>query len=93
PAEPWSVEELAKRAGMSRSGFAARFNELLGEAPGQYLTRWRIQLASQRLRDTDESIASVAAKVGYGSESAFSRAFKREAGRGPADFRKALQKG
>lgn len=89
PAEPWSVEELAKRAGMSRSGFAARFNELLGESPGQYLTRWRIQLASQRLRDTQDSIASIAASVGYGSESAFSRAFKREAGRGPADFRKA----
>lgn len=88
PAYAWTVDELARRSAMSRSGFAARFTELLGEAPAQYLTRWRLQLASQRLREGDENLAEIAAAVGYASEAAFSRAFKREAGKSPAQFRR-----
>lgn len=88
PAHAWTVDELARRSAMSRSGFAARFSELLGESPVQYLTRWRLQLASQRLREGDENLAQIAAAVGYGSEAAFSRAFKREAGKSPALFRR-----
>ena len=77
---------------MSRSGFAARFSELLGESPAQYLTRWRLQLASQRLRDGDDSLAEIAAAVGYASEAAFSRAFKREVGKAPAQFRRETRR-
>ncbi|MCB9602609.1 MAG: AraC family transcriptional regulator [Sandaracinus sp.] len=88
PAEAWTVEALAKHAAMSRSAFAARFTELLGEAPAQYLTRWRVQLAAQRLRQTDEAIAQVASSVGYASEAAFGRAFKRELGVSPAKYRR-----
>jgi len=88
---PWTVDELARRVAMSRSGFAARFSELLGQAPAQYLTRWRLQLASQRLREGDESVAAIAQAVGYGSEAAFSRAFKREVGEAPAQFRRAAR--
>jgi len=89
PAQGWTVADLAKRAGMSRSAFAARFSELLGCAPMAYLTRWRIRLASNFLEDVRQSIGGVAAKVGYDSEAAFSRAFKRELGVAPALWRAA----
>jgi len=88
PAHDWTVDELARRSAMSRSGFAARFSELLGESPVQYLTRWRLQLASQRLRDGDQTLAEIAAAVGYTAEAAFSRAFKREVGKSPAQYRR-----
>ena len=88
PAHPWTVDELARRAAMSRSAFAARFGQLLGEAPAQYLTRWRLQLASQRLRDGDENLAEIATAIGYASEAAFSRAFKREVGQSPVHYRR-----
>ncbi|MCA9551207.1 MAG: AraC family transcriptional regulator [Myxococcales bacterium] len=87
PCRPWTVEQLARQAAMSRSGFAARFVELLGESPAQYTLRWRLRLAAQRLRETTDSIAEVATESGYASEAAFSRAFKREHGLAPGRFR------
>jgi AraC-like DNA-binding protein len=88
PAHPWTVEELARGVGMSRSGLAQRFTELLGIPPMQYLAQWRLQLAAQQLRLTDRPLASVAEDVGYESEAAFNRAFKREFGAPPATWRR-----
>ena len=88
PAHPWTVEELASRIGMSRSGLAQRFADLLGVAPMQYLAQWRLQLAAQQLRLDDRSLALVAEDVGYESEAAFNRAFKREFGVPPATWRR-----
>ena len=88
PAHPWTVEDLAHRVGMSRSGFAQRFADLLGVPPMQYLAQWRLQLAAQQLRLTDRPLASVAEDVGYESEAAFNRAFKREFGAPPATWRR-----
>jgi AraC-like DNA-binding protein len=87
--EPWTVEELARRVGMSRSGLAARFTQLVGESPLQYLARWRIARAAELLRDTDEKVAAIAARVGYESVPSFSRAFKRWQRASPAAFRRA----
>jgi AraC-like DNA-binding protein len=87
PHADWTVAELAKRSGASRSSFAARFNGLLGIAPLAYVTRWRIRLAMNLLRDASLSLADVATEVGYESESSFSRAFKREAGAPPSTWR------
>jgi AraC-like DNA-binding protein len=86
-ARPWTVERLGRCVGLSRSALADRFRHLLGEPPMQYLTRWRLQTAAQRLRDTDEGIAAIAAAVGYESEAAFNRAFKRHVGEPPATWR------
>ncbi len=88
PARPWTVEDLARGVGMSRSGFAQRFTDLLGVPPMQYLAQWRLQLAAQQLRLDDRPLASVAEDVGYESEAAFSRAFKREFGVPPATWRR-----
>lgn len=88
PEEPWTVDELARRAGMSRSAFAARFNELVGEPPGQYLLRWRMHLASRALVREPVTLAELAARVGYSSEFAFSKAFKRYVGQSPDSYRK-----
>ena len=88
PAHPWTVEDLARRVGMSRSGFAQRFADLLGVPPMQYLAQWRLQLAAQQLRLTERPLASVAEDVGYESEAAFNRAFKREFGAPPATWRR-----
>ncbi len=88
PAHPWTVEDLAHRVGMSRSGFAQRFADLLGQPPMQYLAQWRLQLASQQLRLANRPLAIVAENVGYESEAAFSRAFKREFGVPPATWRR-----
>lgn len=87
PAESWSVATLASAAGMSRSAFAARFTALVGQAPLEYLTRWRMQLATAMLRDSQSSLAQVAERVGYASEVAFHRAFRREMGRTPGSLR------
>lgn len=89
PAEPWTVEQLASAVAMSRSAFAARFTALVGEPPLQYLARWRMTLAAQRLRDDDAVIADVAEAVGYANPVAFSKAFARLQGVGPATFRRA----
>src|SRR5215471_16775345 len=88
PARDWSAEALAEEVGMSRSGFAERFGALVGMPPMQYLTYWRMQLAAQRLRESREAVAQVGYAVGYESEAAFSRAFKREFGKGPAEWRR-----
>ena len=88
PAHDWTVSELAREAAVSRSALAERFTQLIGESPMRYLARWRVQLAKQMLRDSDSNIAEIATRVGYESEAAFNRAFKRSAGSPPAAWRK-----
>lgn len=87
PADPWTVAELARRVGVSRSVLAGRFRHFLGVPPMAYLTRWRLQLGAQLLMSTTHSVAQIAAEVGYESEPAFNRAFKREFASPPARFR------
>jgi AraC-like DNA-binding protein len=87
PAHPWSLEELAREAGMSRSTLAERFAQFVGVPPMQYLAQWRIQLAARLLSSTALGLAELAQRVGYGSEAALSRAFKREVGVSPALWR------
>jgi AraC family transcriptional regulator, alkane utilization regulator len=89
PAHAWTVDELARKVGLSRSAFAQRFGDYLGQPPMQYLARWRLQLAAQQLRDGKKSLADVADLVGYDSEAAFNRAFKREFGMPPASWRRS----
>ncbi len=87
PAASWTVEELARRAATSRSVLDERFRHLLGQPPIRYLAEWRMQLATDLLRDTRMKIAAVAERVGYASEEAFSRAFQRHVGCAPAHWR------
>lgn len=87
PARPWTLVDLAREAGISRSVLAERFRHYLGEPPISYLTRWRLQLGAQMLSSTSDSVAQIASEVGYESEPAFNRAFKREFGLPPARFR------
>jgi AraC-like DNA-binding protein len=87
PAERWTVDEIAHRIGSSRSVLAERFKALLGRPPIDYLAAWRIQLAAERLRSGDESVPRVAENVGYESEAAFGRAFKRLTGISPGRWR------
>jgi AraC-like DNA-binding protein len=87
PARDWTVAELAHEAAMSRSAFSARFRELAGEPPMQYLTRWRMHLALHGLEDGAISLGELADQVGYRSEAAFSRAFKRIVGVSPGAIR------
>ena len=89
PDKPWTVDELAREVALSRSALADRFAALVAEPPIQYLMRWRLALAAQRLRSGREAIARVAEHSGYESEASFSRAFKREFGMSPAAWRKA----
>jgi AraC-like DNA-binding protein len=86
-ARAWTLEELARQAGVSRSVLAGRFMSTLGCPPMQYLTRWRVQLAARLLADGGGKVAAVARDVGYASEAAFSRSFKRIAGISPAEWR------
>ena len=88
PDHPWTVDELARKVGLSRSALAHRFTELLGQPPMQYLARWRMQIAAQELLSSNKSLAAVAEQIGYESEAAFSRAFRREFGKPPAGWRK-----
>jgi AraC-like DNA-binding protein len=88
PAHAWTVDELAKKVGLSRSALGERFAGLIGAPPMQYLTRWRTSLAARQLRETPASILRIAGDVGYESEAAFNRAFKREFGLPPAAWRK-----
>ena len=85
---PWTVESLAAAAGMSRSAFAARFKELLGQTPLEYVTEWRMQKAMQLLEQRDRKAIDVARSVGYESDAAFSKAFKRVVGTNPGEYRK-----
>ena len=92
-AHPWTTEELAREVGLSRSAFAERFTTLLGTPPMHYLASWRIQLGSRLLRETRQTVAAIALEVGYESEAAFSRAFKRATGDSPAAWRRKRQRG
>jgi AraC-like DNA-binding protein len=85
---PWTVESLAEAAGMSRSAFAARFKELLGQTPLEYVTEWRMQKAMQLLEQRDKKLIDVARAVGYESDAAFSKAFKRVVGANPGEYLK-----
>ncbi|WP_340677042.1 AraC family transcriptional regulator [Paraglaciecola sp.] len=89
PQRDWSIEILANTVGMSRSGFSARFTELVGEPAMRYLTRWRMQVARLRLKNSSEPLIVLAESLGYQSEAAFSRAFKRVFGVSPGSVRKA----
>ena len=91
PAKTWTVEDLATRVALSRSALAERFTSLVGEPPMQYLSRWRLALAAQQLRAGAEPIARIAERSGYESDAAFSRAFKREFGMPPAQWRTGNQ--
>ena len=86
PARRWTIEGLASVAGMSRSSFAARFRRTVGVAPMDYLTRWRMMLAADRLASSGATISTLAQAAGYESESAFSTAFKRVIGHAPRHY-------
>jgi AraC-like DNA-binding protein len=88
PARPWTISDLARRVGLSRTRLADRFQHFLGESPMAYLTQWRLKLGAEILRTTEDSVAEVAAAVGYGSEASFNRAFKREFDSPPGQFRR-----
>lgn len=88
PNHDWTVDELAASVGLSRSALAQRFADLIGQAPIQYLTRWRLTIAAQRLRNDNASLARIAEDGGYDSEQAFNRAFKRTFGTTPAAWRR-----
>jgi AraC-like DNA-binding protein len=85
----WTVDDLGREVGLSRSALADRFIRLIGVPPMNYLTNWRMQVAAQKLRDTSASIAQIAEIVGYDSEAAFSRAFKKATGTAPATWRRS----
>ena len=87
PTDAWTIASLARSVGVSRSVLAERFRHFLGEPPMTYLTRWRLQLGAQLLTATSQSVAQIAVEVGYESEPAFNRAFKRAFGAPPARFR------
>jgi AraC-like DNA-binding protein len=86
PTHDWTVEELGHRAGMSRSIFALRFKETVGVSPMQYLTRWRMLLAGDRMANTSDSISEIAQSLGYESASAFTKAFKKTMGCSPRQY-------
>ena len=88
PGHAWTVDELAESVGLSRSSLAQRFTDIIGQAPIQYLTRWRLTIAAQRLRNENASLARIADDSGYDSEAAFNRAFKRALGATPAAWRR-----
>lgn len=88
PAEPWTIDELGRRVGLSRSALHDRFAQLVGQTPMQYLTSWRMQCGARMLRECRSTVATIALEVGYDSEAAFSRAFKRFVGKPPAAWRR-----
>jgi AraC-like DNA-binding protein len=86
PGHPWTLQKLAARVCMSRSVFALRFKETVGTTPMEYLTRWRMLLAADRLKHPDDSLSSIASTLGYESESAFGKAFRRVMGCSPRQY-------
>ena len=88
PAQPWSLESLAREVAVSRSALTERFTRYLGVAPMTYLTEWRLELGAESLRTTNRSVQAVALDVGYESEAAFNRAFKRRFEKPPARYRR-----
>jgi AraC-like DNA-binding protein len=93
PSHPWTLADLARAVATSRSVLAERFSHLVGVPPMQYLTQWRLQLAAEQLTHGSAKVAAIGAGVGYESEAAFSRAFKRATGHAPAAWRRARQPG
>jgi AraC-like DNA-binding protein len=93
PAENWTLEKLAKHVGLSRSVFAERFAAVVGTPPMHYLARWRMQIALGLLNGRRDNIATIAAEIGYGSETAFSHAFKKMVGMSPSAWRRRSPKG
>lgn len=91
PGKPWRLEELASGAAMSRTAFAERFRAVAGVPPLTYLNAWRMLIAQRRLRDGDTRVGSLAFELGYGSESSFSNAFKREVGMSPLRYRASVR--
>ncbi len=89
PAHDWTVDELGRQVGMSRSALHEHFVDMVGQPPMQYLANWRMQLGAKALRESRATVASIAQDVGYDSEAAFARAFKRAMGRPPAAWRRA----
>jgi AraC-like DNA-binding protein len=87
PARRWTVDDLSREAGTSRTVLAERFNTVMGQAPIEYVTGWRMQLAAERIRNSNDSLAAIANDVGYESEAAFNRAFKRITGVTPGRWR------
>ena len=93
PHHPWTVASLARRLSVSRSAFAARFTELVGEPPFRYLTRLRINAAASRLRTSDDKLSAIATSAGYDSVAALAKAFKRHMGMTPGEYRQACLTG
>jgi len=89
PGRDWTVQDLAGRVGLSRSSLAQRFTDFIGQPPMQYLARWRLTIAAQRLRNEITILPRIAADSGYDSEAAFNRAFKRALGTTPAAWRRS----
>jgi len=92
PGDPWTISNLARRVGLSRTRLTERFRHFLNESPMAYLTKWRLNLGAQKLQSTEDSVAEIAAAVGYNSEAAFNRAFRREFDCPPAQFRRAISR-
>ena len=88
PAQDWTIDELGRRVGLSRSALHERFVQLIGVPPMQYLAQWRMQAAARLLLETRATVAAIALDVGYDSEAAFARAFKRLVGKPPAAWRR-----
>ncbi|MFL6351696.1 MAG: AraC family transcriptional regulator [Bryobacteraceae bacterium] len=88
PSRPWTIPDLAKRTGLSRTRLVERFRHFVDDSPIAYLNRWRMKLGAEMLQSTEQSVAEIAEAIGYGSESAFNRAFRREFGCPPAQFRR-----
>ncbi len=86
PGYPWTLQSLAERVGMSRSVFALRFRETVGATPMEYLTRWRMLLAADRLKNSSDGLSAIAQSLGYESESAFGKAFRRVMGCSPRQY-------
>jgi AraC-like DNA-binding protein len=93
PGHPWTLDELAREVASSRSNVAKRFTELVGQPPMQYLTHWRMQVAANRLAQSGAKVATIAREVGYDSEAAFSRAFKKVTGVAPGGWRHSRTEG
>jgi AraC family transcriptional activator of mtrCDE len=93
PERAWTLQELAKAAGLSRATFARQFHASIGEPPHGYLTRWRMGVAARLLQETNLRLSEIALRVGYQSEFSFSRAFRRSRGVAPVQFRRIAASG
>jgi AraC-like DNA-binding protein len=91
PGYPWSLQSLAERVAMSRSVFALRFRKIVGATPMEYLTRWRMLLAADRLKNSSDGLSTIAQSLGYESDSAFGKAFRRVMGCSPRQFIRSPQ--